>query len=56
MISLTVVPANVTVAPVCSDWRSRVLEAGMETPDNTMSVHELTAEEISAYAVIVCGT
>lgn len=47
-----VFPAKVNAAPV---WRARliVLEAGAETPDNRMLVHDLTADEMLAYAVTV---
>jgi len=48
-----VVPANVTTAPVCRLCRSMVLEAGAEMLDSTMLVHDLTADEMEAYAVTV---
>lgn len=52
VVPKVVFPAKVREAPV---WRAKlmVLEAGAETPDNRMLVHDLTAEEMLAYAVTV---
>jgi hypothetical protein len=50
-----VVPAKVTLEPVLSLERSIELEAGAAMSDKTMSVHDATAEEIDANAVMVQG-
>jgi hypothetical protein len=52
-VALTVVPAKVTAAPVCSFWRSIVLDGGAEMLESTMFVHDLTADEMEAYSVTV---
>lgn len=49
----TVLPANITVAPVWRDLSEMVELAGAEIPDNKMLVHDFTADEIEAYAVTV---
>jgi hypothetical protein len=50
---LTVLPAKVTVALGCNFCRSMVLEAGAAILDRIILVHDLTADEMAAYAVTV---
>ena len=44
-------PAKVTVAPVWRLCKSIVLDGGADMLDNTISVHDFTADEIDAYSV-----
>jgi hypothetical protein len=53
VVPKVVLPAKMTVAPVCRDLREMVEEAGAEIPDSRILEQDLTAEEMLAYAVTV---
>jgi hypothetical protein len=52
-VQRTVLPAKMTVAPVCRDLREIVELAGAEMLSSKMLVHDFTAEEMPAHAVTV---